>query len=335
LFLEMLRSETAAEPRRMERALRGLRAYQEAERQSPLAPMPAIAERLGAQLRDYGGTGPPLLFVPSLINPPNILDLSIERSLLRWLSGQGHRVLLLDWGKDSRLRSAMSVAEHVEAVILPMIDELEGEQPALAGYCLGGTMAIAAAALVPVRGLATLAAPWHFSAYPDSTRTILARLWEMAQPSVAALGVLPMEVLQCAFWQIDPARTVGKFEAFADMAADSREARTFVTLEDWANDGPPVPAAAARELLEGFFRDDLSGTGSWTVGGRSIDPTALTVPQLHIVSSTDKIVPEASSLRVAERLILNQGHVGMVIGSGARAALWEPLSRWLSQVHTS
>ena len=78
------------------RALAGLRRYQEAERPAPVAPPPAIAERLGATLRDYGGSGPPVLFVPSLINPPSILDLP-GRSLLRWLAAEGGpRLAVLD-----------------------------------------------------------------------------------------------------------------------------------------------------------------------------------------------------------------------------------------------
>src|SRR4051812_3336539 len=67
LFLELLRSETAAEPARMQRALAGLRRYQEVERAPVRPPMPAVAERMGASLRDYGGDGPIAVFVPSLI----------------------------------------------------------------------------------------------------------------------------------------------------------------------------------------------------------------------------------------------------------------------------
>src|SRR5687768_8763582 len=94
LFLAMLRDQTAREPERAARALAGLRRYQQWPRTAPPEPMPAIAAVQGAQLRDYGGSGPPVVFVPSLINPPNVLDLS-GRSLLRWLADAGHRVLLL------------------------------------------------------------------------------------------------------------------------------------------------------------------------------------------------------------------------------------------------
>ena len=323
----MLRSETAANPARMKAALAGLRRYQEAEREPPSAPMPALAERHGAALRDYGGDGAPVLFVPSLINPPNVLDMG-DRSLLRWLGARGRRVLLLDWGWPGADRRTLSVAGHVEEILLPLMAEA-GAPADLVGYCLGGTMALAAAQLGPATSVAAIAAPWHFDGFPEEARGKLARLWDGAQPAVGALGLLPMEVLQCAFWSLDPARTIGKFEAFAGL--EGAEAQTFVRLEDWANDGPPVSEAAAREMFESLFRDDLPGRGRWRVGGAIIDPAALSFPFLNIVSTTDRIVPPATAARAGERLDLALGHVGMVVGSRAPHMLWEPLAAWLSR----
>jgi polyhydroxyalkanoate synthase len=187
-------------------------------------------------------------------------------------------------------------------------------------------MAIGAAAAVEARSVATLAGPWFFSRFPDESRAMLARLWAGTEPAVRSLGVLPMEVLQSAFWSLDPARTVAKFEAFAAMAPDSAEARTFVTLEDWANDGPPLGEAAARELFEDFFAADTPGNGAW-IG----DPAALPCPLLNIVSTSDRIVPSATAPDAGERIEVAQGHVGMVIGGRAREVLWEPLAHWLSR----
>jgi polyhydroxyalkanoate synthase len=175
--------------------------------------------------------------------------------------------------------------------------------------------------------VAAIAAPWRFSAFPDEARASLARLWESAAATSEALGCLPMEVLQSAFWSLDPERTIGKFEAFADMAEGSPEARAFVTLEDWANDGPPLPHSAAKELFEDMFGRDVTGRGGW----RPADPAALPCPFLDIVSTSDRIVPAASSTGAGERLELAQGHVGMVVGGRAKAALWEPLAAWLSR----
>jgi polyhydroxyalkanoate synthase subunit PhaC len=123
---------------------------------------------------------------------------------------------------------------------------------------------------------------------------------------------------------------VDKFEELAD--ADEAALRAFVTLEDWANDGPPLSFAAARELLEDFFEADRPGRGEWRVGGEAIDPGALPCPVLDIVSTRDRIVPAASAAAVGERMELARGHVGMVVGSAARRELWEPLTAWLSRV---
>lgn len=315
----------------MQAALKGLRRYQEAERVAPPNLMPAVAEVQGASLRDYGGGGPPIVFIPSLINPPTVLDMG-ERSLLRWFAGQGRRVLLIDWGWPGAERRSLDVAGHVEKIALPLIESI-GQPVDLVGYCLGGTMALAAAQLGAVRSVATIAAPWHFDGFPDEARAALANLWQGAEPTAKVLGVLPMEVLQSAFWSLDPARTVAKFESFATMEGD--EARTFVMLEDWANDGPPVPAAAAREMFEGFFERDCTGRGEWRAAGEAIDPAALRRPLLNIVSTCDKIVPVRSAPRAGERLELSQGHVGMIVGRQARPALWEPLAGWLSRQSAS
>jgi len=331
LFLDMVRREIGGNAARLQAALAGLRLYQQAMREPPSALPRAIASAgCGAMLRDYGGTGPPIVFIPSLINPPGILDLSAERSLLRWLAANGHRPLLLDWGEDAQARRSLSIGGHVEDIVLPLIETL-GEPPALVGYCLGGTMAVAAAALTPVTKLATIAAPWHFSGFPAEARKMLLALWRGALASTQSLGVLPMEILQSAFWSLDPARSVAKFEAFSLAIPGSDAARAFVALEDWANDGPPMSEAAAREMFEDLFEADRPGSGGWRVGGKRIDPAALACPTFHIVSTTDRIVPHATAISTGERLDLARGHVGMVVGRHAEAGLWRPLSAWLSR----
>jgi polyhydroxyalkanoate synthase subunit PhaC len=324
----LLRSKTVGEPARLQRALAGLRRYQEAQRPPVPTPMPTVASRLGASLRDYGGSGPDILFVPSLINPATVLDLG-DKSLLRWLAGQGRRVLLLDWGWPDETRSGLSVAGHVEQILLPLMAELPAP-PDLAGYCLGGTMAAAAAQVGRARSLTLIATPWHFACFGEAERSSLRELWARARAASEGYGVLPMEVLQIAFWNLDPNRTVAKYEALA--SADAAQLEAFVTLEDWANEGPPLALAAARELFEDFFAADLIGRGEWQVDGVAIDPTALPCPLLNIVSTVDRIVPAASAVRAGERIDLARGHVGMVVGSAARQSLWEPLAGWLSRV---
>jgi polyhydroxyalkanoate synthase subunit PhaC len=327
----MLRSETTGAPDRTAAALRGLRAYQQADRTPGPPPMPAIARAGRACVRDYGGDGPAVLFVPSLINPPDVLDLDADRSLLRWLAGQGVRPLLVDWGAPDPGEHDLSVAGHVEAMLLPLIDAI-GAPVTLVGYCIGGTMALAAAALRPVTALALIATPWRFSEYPQSSLDVLADVWRHAEPAANALGVLPMELLQAVFWRMDPARTIAKYEAHGGRDPADPASQAFVRLEDWANDGPPLTRGAARELFLDLFRDDLPGRNAWRVGGSVIDPAALAMPVLEIASTADHIVPAATTPGIGARIDLALGHVGMIVGGRARASLWEPLAQWLSQV---
>lgn len=313
-------------------ALDGLRAYQSAPRAPRPDPMPVIAAAGRAMLRDYGGEGRPVVVVPSLINPPDVLDLLPDASLLRWLATQGVRPLLVDWGTPSPDEKGLSIAGHIETLLLPLMGAA-GRDAALAGYCLGGTMALAAAAIRPPASLTLIATPWRFAGFPDEARRGLVDLWKQAQPTADAMGLLPVELLQSAFWRLDPRRTVEKFVAFGRGARDEEATRRFVALEDWANDGAPLTPAAGRELAESMFDEDTTGAGLWSVAGQRIDPARIACPVMDIVSTTDRIVPAASSAGIGRRVTLAQGHVGMIVGGRARGALWEPLAQWLTCRH--
>jgi polyhydroxyalkanoate synthase len=279
-------------------------------------------------LRDHGGSGPPALLIPSLINPPLILDLDEDVSLARAIAGMNRRVLLLDWG-DAAERAELDIAGHIETLLLPLLDAL-GEPAALIGYCLGGTMAIAAANLAPCERVITLAAPWHFHRYPQRSRNALAEIWHSSKAAAESLGALPMEVLQGAFWSLDPERTVRKFAEFGRLDAGSAKARRFVALEDWANGGEPLPCPAAAELLEGMFGEDLPGCGQWRVGGKRISESP-PVPAMHLLAGHDVIAPPATA-PAGESRTIPAGHVGMVVGSirtklhATLAAILDPLA---------
>ncbi len=309
--------------------MEGLRAFEAAARLPPRVLAPVIANVGRVKLRDFGGSGPPMIFVPSLINPPSVLDLMGGHSLLEWMAAQGFHVLLVDWGCPAASERDLDIGGHVTRHLVPLIQAL-GQAPLLAGYCLGGTMALAAASLTPVKALALIAAPWNFAGFPDTARAEQASLWQVAQSSANALGLMPMEILQSGFWRLDPARTVGKYAEFAAMEQASDKAQRFVAVEDWANDGPPLTCAAAREAFEDFFAANITGNCAWRVGGQIIDPAKITCPTLDIISTVDRIVPAASATGLPNRLVLGLGHVGMIVGSRAPERLWQPLAEFMS-----
>jgi len=325
LFLELVRRVSEREPELAADALRGLRKYQQAERLKVVRERPVIAQTRGATVRDCGGDGPPALLVPSLINPPEILDLDANVSLADAVAAMGHHALLLDWGMASD-RSELDIGGHVMELLVPVIRELQ-RPPVLIGYCLGGAMAVAAANLVQAERVVTIAAPWRFSKYPQRSRESLLRLWQGAKPAAERLGALPMEVLQAAFWSLDPQRTVSKFATFANTDGDSGKARRFVKLEDWANEGEPLPCPAARELIEDLFGRQMPENNQWEIGGKVIT-AELDCPLLNIAAAHDRIIPTAAAPRFGETVTVAAGHVGMIVGS-ARDLLRTRLQRFL------
>lgn len=330
LFLDMLRRETAASPERRAAALKGLRRYQDAARLSPREPTP-VSDREGSTLlRDYGGPvgATPLVFIPSLINPPDVLDLDEDRSLVRWLAAQGHRVLMVDWAVPDEEARALDLTGHVEERLLPLLRRL-GRPAVLIGYCLGGTLAIAAAGAAGAAGVAAIAAPWRFANYGEATRTAARKLWRGAGPACEATGLVPMEFLQALFWQLDPARTIAKFERFAHLDGDPAEAAAFLRLEDWANAGAPLPLGAAAQLFEWIGGADLPGSGRWLVAGQVVRPESIGCPAVAFVSRSDRIVPSATSPTLSDCRIVDAGHVGMMIGRTSFETLWQPLNKWV------
>lgn len=295
--------------------------------------MPCVATAGPARLLRYGAQQGrhPIVFVPSLINPPQVLDLSESRSMLRHMGAAGHDAYLVDWGAPRAQDAVLGLDRHVTDRLLPLLAALP-RPPILVGYCLGGSLVLGAAALRPFPAVSTIAAPWRFDGFSQADRDLVTGLWDKAKATCERLGYVPMEVLQSGFWAMDPARTIRKYAAFADAEPGSDAERAFLAVEDWANAGAPLTYAAGRDLFESFYAANASGSGAWRVDGRPVDPAALPCPTVSIVSTSDRIVPAAAGPALADQRSLSLGHVGMVVGRRAQSSLWEPLSQWLSSV---
>ena len=325
--------------RRFGHFLEGVEAYRHHTRRRVGEEPPAIWRAGTTRLLDYGGEGPVVLAVPSLINRAYVLDLAPGRSLLRHLVGEGFRVLLLDWDAPGAEERGFTLDDYVAGRLVDAIDTAarHGGPVRLLGYCMGGTLALAAALLARTRvsALALLATPWDFHAErPEQARALAASLapfW----PAFEALGEVPLDVLQTLFAALDPQLALRKFLAFAAQAPDSAEAQAFVALEDWANDGVPLAVKVARACLDGWYGANDTAAGRWRVAGRAIDPGALDIPALVVVPERDRIVPPASAAALgaaipgARTLRTGLGHVGMVVGGCAEAEVWRPLAEWL------
>jgi len=321
----------------------GLRAYWRHPYRRPGRELAVLWQDGASRLFDFGGAGPPVVAVPSLINRAYILDLLPERSLLGHLAGSGLRPLLLDWGEPGALERRMRLEDYILGRLDGALGHLAAtvpQKPVLLGYCMGGLLALALAAHRPqaIAGLALLATPWDFAAYGIDPERFAALLGGPCAVLAGQLGALPVDVVQSWFATIDPLQVPRKFARFARLRADGPEAWSFVAIEDWLNDGIPLGAEVARECLLEWYVANRPGRGEWRVGGVPVRPGALDLPALVAIPARDRIVPPASAAALARALgrarVLRPagGHIGMVVGRRARTDLWQPLVRWLREI---
>ncbi|MGB0506349.1 MAG: alpha/beta fold hydrolase [Pikeienuella sp.] len=329
--------------------LDGLRKYQTHPAQRDLAEMPTVWRAGGVRLLDYGpSNGRPVLVTPSLVNRYHVLDLDKGDSLIRYLSANNLRPLVVDWGEPRATESRMNLGDYVAQRLIPAFDAalaLTGAaQTAVFGYCMGGALSLALADARPeeVSKLAIMGAPWDFSGMAPM-RGALAGLIpggpeaaiQSATNAAAAFGALPADMLQQVFARLDPGLALKKFRQFAAMDQESAAAKRFVLIEDWLNDGPPLSGPAAVEALTDWQKGNVTMKGDWKVDGMPVDPTTLHPPAMVFAATRDRIAPPAATEPLAQlipgaRLVRPEtGHVGMIVGRAARAQVWAPLVDFL------
>jgi polyhydroxyalkanoate synthase len=335
--------------RRMTRLADGVLAYRDHPVRRSLEEPPAVWCEGNTRILDFGATHRAargkgvraVLVVPSLINRWEVLDLTADKSLLRAMAAQGLRPYLVDWGTPDAEERRFDLATYIARLdrALAFVAKRARRRPAVMGYCMGGTLSVALAAMRPRRlaGLALLAAPWDFHADKTGHAFLLS-----AGPLLAELadraGELPVDILQTLFWSLDPWLAMKKFGRFLALDPQSEQARQFVLLEDWLNGGAPLAGPVARECLIGWYGDNRPGTDQWVVDGRRIVPRKIKAPALVMIPSGDRIVPPLSAAALADpkrgfpnaaRLDLPLGHIGMVVSGRARELCWTPLIDWL------
>ncbi len=119
------------------------------------------------------------------------------------------------------------------------------------GYCMGGLLALALAALEPqqARTLTLIATPWDFHRPDPTIGAQFTAMMDQVEPHLEKLGHLPVDFIQSLFALFQPMQVFSKFVAASALDPASPEARHFVLVEDWLNDGVPLTAPVARECL--------------------------------------------------------------------------------------
>ena len=292
----------------------------------------------------------PLLIIYAPINTFHIMDLNPRRSIVRdLLASGGLDVYVLDWGYPDWSDNHLSLDDYLEYVadaVRIVKEKSRADKTSILGYCWGGIFSLIHAALHPeeIRNLVLMAAPVDFS----KDNAILAT-WARAidvDTMMEEFGHMDGQVLDLGFLMRNPPRYgFDKYLKFLQRFNDREFVDTFIDVERWLYDTPPIPGALFKQIINDCYRKNLLIANSkMEVTDREVKKQQkiniqknITMPVLSVIAQQDDLVSPASSLAINDHIsskdksILENpgGHVALCISNSAHKKLWPEVARWL------
>lgn len=286
------------------------------------------------------GKNQPILIIPSLINRHYILDLEEGNSFVQYIAGQGFDAYIASWGEPPKEELDFSLQDYIGRIcsIIDLLYKRTGKKIVLAGYCMGGLLALAAAQMRPekIKSLAFMATPWDFHE-KNFPRFILNEFQTKAVGRIIdASDKIPAVLVQSLFYYMHSNLVGQKFEMRPLLNNKNHSRSGFLAVENWANDGISMTRLVAKECFLGWVQDNNVARFKWKINGKIVSPKKLVqLPAFFAIPKKDSVVPQGSTIPLTKFfenttiISPNVGHVGMVVGNSAQSQTWEPFVEWL------
>ena len=274
----------------------------------------------------------PLLVVPPWINKYYILDLSPEKSFVRWAVAQGLTVFMVSWINPDERLAHKNFEDYLREGIFAALDAIEhatGERDVAAiGYCVGGTLLATALAYMAAKGDERITSATFFAAQVDFTSAgelmVLideARIAALEE-KVAATGYLDGTAMASAFNMLRPNDLIWSY--VVNNYLKGRKPLPFDLLT-WNSDATRMTAATFSFYLRNCYLNNRLAKGEMVIGGERLDLTKVRVPIYQLATREDHIAPAQSVFTGAK---IFGGEVRFVLaGSGHIAGIVNPAAR--------
>jgi polyhydroxyalkanoate synthase len=275
----------------------------------------------------------PLLYVPPLVNKYYLLDLQPKSSLIRWLAEQGHTLFVISWINPGPDLADKGLADYLElgpVAALGAIEKAIGESETdLFGFCMGGTLAAIAAALLTARGegkriasLTTIGSMFDFANMGQwATFTEPAQV-EAMERHLEAQGVLAAHELQALFSVVRANDLI--WSSVVSHYLLDKEAPPSDILH-WFADGAHIPRAFLLDWTNHILKENaLTRSGALRIGADAIDLGKVDTPAM-IISLKDDHVSAWQATYDGARLLGGETRF-LLGGSGHNAGVINPPS---------
>jgi len=282
----------------------------------------------------------PLVIFPPWINRFYILDLTPEKSFIRWCVDQGISVFMVSWkSADASMKDIVwddYVAAQVDAIDT-VRDLLDVPAVHTIGYCVAGTTLAATLALLTARGAAdTVTSATFFTAQVDfaDAGELLHFVDDDQLKLVSSLspdGFLDGRYMAMTFNLLRGRDLIWNY--VTNNYLMGKDYAPFDLLH-WNGDTTNLPAKWHLSYLTDLYRDNLLvQPGAMTVDGTPIDLTTVRTPAYIQAGREDHIAPADSVWRMTQ---LFQGPLKFVLaGSGHIAGVVNPPAQQKYQYWTN
>ncbi len=286
----------------------------------------------------------PLLISYALINRFHILDIHPQKSWIRNLLLQGFDVYVLDWGTPTNMDKYLDFDDYVNGYLDYYVEYIKNESAvekiSLQGYCTGATITTVYAALHPENvknyvSTAPVIDGWHDT-------TVISNLAKHmdVDKMVETIGNMPPEFMYYCFSVLKPfEQGLEKYVNFFKNIDDKKFVDSFLRIERWLSDTPPIPGELFRQWIKNIYQDNLLIQNKMYVGGSHINLKNIDMPAFTQIAVGDHLVSPECSMPLHYAIgsqdktmrIYPSGHVGMIASSLSQKRVLPELGQWLAE----
>ncbi len=297
----------------------------------------------------------PLLMVPPWINKYYILDLTAQKSFIKYVVDRGFTVFVMSWVNPDERLAHKTFEDYILEGVLTGADAVQRETGAdsinVLGYCVGGTALATALAYVAQRGenpfqsCTFLTTQIDFSLAGDLLLFTDDAQLDNVDALIAERGYLDGSRMANVFNMMRPRDLIWPYIVNNYMLGKKPFA---FDLLFWNQDSTRMAAANHRFYLREFYNENRLSSGKMVIGGLKLDVHKIKLPIFTVATREDHIAPAASVYRGSlmfsgpvEFVLSGSGHIAGVINppdkvkyqfwtKGTRSA---DLNEWIATAH--
>ncbi|MGE3065351.1 MAG: PHA/PHB synthase family protein [Hyphomicrobiaceae bacterium] len=274
----------------------------------------------------------PYLIVPPWINKFYILDLTAERSFIKYALDQGFTVFIVSWVNPDQRLAHKTFEDYMNEGILAAADAVTRETGIkkinVLGYCVGGTLLGTTLSYLAARGedvfnsATFLAAQVDFTKAGDLLLFIDDAQLKSLEEMMAERGYLDGSRMATVFNMLRPKDLIWPYIVNNYMLG--KKPFPFDLLF-WNQDSTRMTPANHSFYLREFYHDNKLARGQLQIGGIRLDLGKVKLPIYELAAREDHIAP-AKSVFIGANLF--GGPVTYVLGgSGHIAGVMNPAAK--------